>query len=125
MSKEKKSLLITLDLELFLGRDSGSVNKSIIEPTKKLMKVLKKYKLYSIFFVDTLYLNRLVELKSQFKELENDLNSIYCLLREILDTGLVDVFHHLHPLYLIKHLLCLFLFLQFCLIGLLLLKRAY
>lgn len=100
MSKETRNLLITLDLELFLGSNSGSVNKSIIEPTKKLMKVLNKHKLYSVFFVDTLYLNRLVELKSQFEELENDLNSIYSLLRELLDTGLVEIFHHLHPHWL-------------------------
>jgi hypothetical protein len=49
---------ITLDYELFFGEKSGTVEKTIIEPTKALLKILDKWGVKATFFVDVGYLAR-------------------------------------------------------------------
>ena len=44
MDKLNKKLLVTFDLELFLGAKSGTLRKSIIEPTQYVLDILEKHK---------------------------------------------------------------------------------
>ncbi len=55
----KKNLLITFDYELFLGSNSGEINKCLIEPTNKVIELLRRYKMTGIFFIDSTYLTQL------------------------------------------------------------------
>ncbi len=98
MSK-KKQLLLTFDFELFLGDKSGTVENCMLKPTEEIIKVLSKYKLSSIFFVDTLYLFRLREISNLYENAKLDYNKIIHLLRKIAGSG-GYVFHHLHPHWL-------------------------
>ena len=98
MSK-KKQLLLTFDFELFLGDKSGTVENCMLKPTEEIIKVLSKYKLSSIFFVDTLYLFRLKQISKIHEKALFDYNKIIYLLRKIAETG-GYVFHHLHPHWL-------------------------
>ena len=86
-------LILTFDYELFLGEDSGTAKNSILEPTDKIIKLLKKYDSKAIFFVDTTFLMVLEKFKHK------DLEPILEQLKEIVDIG-SSVELHLHPQWL-------------------------
>jgi hypothetical protein len=94
-----KSLLITFDYELFLGKRSGSVENCLIEPTNQILKVLSKYNQKALFFIDTTYMLRLAEIKSQYQKALSDYNIICQQLIEIAQDG-HWLLHHLHPHWL-------------------------
>ncbi|EJF07466.1 putative xylanase/chitin deacetylase [Thiovulum sp. ES] len=79
-----RNIFITLDYELFFGSNSGTVEKSILYPTNKLLEVLDKYNVKASFFVDSGYL-----LKSGDKEV---ISQIEKLSKEGHDIQL-----HIHP----------------------------
>jgi hypothetical protein len=93
-------LFLSFDYELFLGKNSGSVDKCLIEPTNLIIKLLTKYKIkHAIFFVDTTYLIRLREVAYENEKAKNDYEKIVAQLRELIDNGHY-VFPHLHPHWL-------------------------
>jgi hypothetical protein len=94
----KKKLLLTFDYELFLGSRSGSVDNCIIIPTKKVLEILKLYKITgAIFFVDTTYL---ITLKNNDnKNCQDDFEKIEKQIKDMKDAGHY-VFPHLHPHWL-------------------------
>ncbi len=94
--KTIKNLLLTFDFELFLGANSGSVENCLIRPTEELMKIVKKHKVSTVFFVDTLYMSRLKEVAKNNTFAANDYTKIVTLLQAVIDFG-GYVFHHLHP----------------------------
>lgn len=94
-----KHLLITFDLELFMGKNSGSVNQNILLPSLKLLEVLKKHEVSSIFYLDTLYLYRLEQVAKKFPKAKSDLDQIYSLLNELI-LSKAYIFHHIHPHWL-------------------------
>jgi len=85
--------ILTFDYELFLGQDSGTAQKSIIEPTDKVIKLLKVNSAKAIFFVDATYLLALKKYASK------DLEAISRQLKEIVKIG-SSVELHLHPQWL-------------------------
>ncbi len=89
-------ILLTLDYELFNGVKSGSVKNSLITPTYELLKILDKYNFKATFFVDTVFLNRLCQLKSNYAELEADWDDILTQLRYLSKEG-HDIQLHIHP----------------------------
>lgn len=94
----KKKLLLTFDYELFLGSRSGSVDNCIILPTKKVLEILKFYKISNaIFFVDTTYLIKLKE--NNCENCRQDFEKIAAQIKEIKNNGHY-VFPHLHPHWL-------------------------
>ena len=95
----KKQILVTFDYELFLGSNSGSVKKCLIEPTDLILSVLKKYELHSIFFVDLTYLFRLKEVSERNLFAKSDYDQIISQLKNILNNK-GRVFYHLHPHWL-------------------------
>ena len=51
---KKKTIILSYDYELFFGDRSGTVLKSIVEPTNKLMDVMGQNGFRGNFFVDYL-----------------------------------------------------------------------
>lgn len=94
-----KDILLTFDFELFLGGRSGSVENCMIKPTNELMKIIKKHKLSTVFFVDTLYLSALKEQGKQNEKALIDYKVILNLLKSLIDHGSY-IFHHIHPHWL-------------------------
>jgi hypothetical protein len=94
-----KSLLVTFDYELFLGKRSGSIENCLIKPTEQILQVLRKYNQKALFFIDTTYMLRLFEIKSQYQSTANDYERIRNQLISLANEG-HWLFHHLHPHWL-------------------------
>jgi peptidoglycan/xylan/chitin deacetylase (PgdA/CDA1 family) len=86
-------VILTFDYELFLGKKSGTVQKSIIEPINKVIELLQKYNAKAIFFVDVTYLMVLEKFNHK------DLKVIKKQLRKIINIG-SSIELHLHPQWL-------------------------
>lgn len=96
---EFKNILLTFDYELKLGERSGTPLTCLINPTKQILVILKKYKNKAVFFIDTVYLIRLEELSKTNVNAKNDLESIYHQIRNIYNDGHY-VYLHIHPHWL-------------------------
>ncbi len=94
-----KDILLTFDFELFLGGKSGSVENCLVKPTLELKKIIVKYNLSSIFFVDTLYLYRLKLIASTNEKALIDYEKIVKLLKSLIESK-ACIFHHIHPHWL-------------------------
>lgn len=92
-----KILLFTFDYELFLGRQSGSVQKCLLDPTKRLLRIFDTHQIRNaIFFVDTTYLIRLKKMADLHENARKDWELIKNQLNEIAQKGHY-IFPHLHP----------------------------
>ncbi|MFI5151519.1 MAG: hypothetical protein ACHQRM_17460 [Bacteroidia bacterium] len=98
-AKEHKTILLTFDYELFLGKRSGTVTRCIIEPTEQILNMLGQRKLCGIFFVDSTYLQKLNEYAPRFAQVADDFNRIKAQIRQMHQRGHY-VFPHLHPHWL-------------------------
>jgi len=85
---DKKNIILTYDYELFLGSDSGDLYKSLIEPTNKILILLKKYNSKGLFFIDTTFLI-VIENMECFSTVKQQIQK---MIQEGHDIGL-----HLHP----------------------------
>jgi hypothetical protein len=56
-----KNIFLTFDYELFLGEDSGSLENSILKPTDLLLDTLKECTAPATFYIDTIYIEKLLE----------------------------------------------------------------
>jgi len=90
------NIYITLDYELFFAEHSGSVEKSIIEPTEKLLESVEKCMVKFCFFVDAGYLVRLKKYKDNFPQLQKDYDLITTQIKMLHDNG-HDIQLHIHP----------------------------
>lgn len=94
-----KKILLTIDYEVFLGKETGSVTDCMIDTTKRLALILEKNDSKMTIFWDILHYYRLLELEKSFPELQQD----RCLIEEqILDLAGRghDIQLHLHPHWL-------------------------
>lgn len=94
MKSNNKHLLFTFDYELYLGHNSGSVAKCLIEPTNALFNVLEKYGCKGILFVDTTYLLRLKTINNTASQ--HDYAAI-CAQLQFLHRNGWEIHIHLHP----------------------------
>jgi peptidoglycan/xylan/chitin deacetylase (PgdA/CDA1 family) len=94
-----KTILFTFDYELFLGLRSGSVKHCMIDPTRQLLELFRKYGFKAVFFVDTTHLYRLEEIAGQNPRAAADLELIRTQVLEILKKG-HSVFPHIHAHWL-------------------------
>ena len=93
--RKTRNVLITFDYELFLGIRSGSLDNCIIKPTNLILDLLEKQKIKkALFFVDTIYIKRLLEI--QHENTKADYLKIEAQLTSILQKGHI-IFPHLHP----------------------------
>jgi len=63
--RKEKKVIITLDYELFLGKDSGNLYTSLINPTEKILEKLNNYNESAIFFIDVPFV---IYLKDSYPE---------------------------------------------------------
>ncbi|AII13936.1 hypothetical protein CIG1485E_0057 [Campylobacter iguaniorum] len=86
----KKKIILTFDYELYLGKDSGTIDKCMLEPTQKILESLKRHNANGIFFIDA---NFLVILKQQC------LSGYQMVKKQILDMlkNGNDIGLHIHP----------------------------
>lgn len=87
---KSKSVLITFDYELFLGNNSGTLSRSILEPTEIILEKLTSYNATALFFVDSFYLLKLKEYSKKDFELIKD------QIINVIKSG-NDVGFHFHP----------------------------
>ena len=85
-------ILLTLDYELFLGRNIGTAQKCLIEPTNKLLALLDDFGVKATFFVDAGYLFHSLDMPS----LHDDRSMVILQLQVILAAG-HDIQLHIHP----------------------------
>ena len=89
----KKKIVLTFDYELFFGKKSGSIEKCLLEPTKKLLEISKKNNIKMTFFVDVLFYQKLLEVDI------NSANKIKKQLQSLVKNG-HRIELHLHPHWL-------------------------
>lgn len=72
-----KTIVLTFDYEVFLGV-SGTIEKCIIEPVDKLMLLLEEEGIKAAFFVDVLFLDKLIKnnRSSQFELIKSNLQKL-------------------------------------------------
>ncbi len=89
------NIFFTFDYEVFFGSRTGTTEKCLLEPTRKLIRLAAKHQAKFTFFVDVLYLMRL-RYYSTMPELKNDYDNILSQLRTLVNDG-HDIQLHLHP----------------------------
>lgn len=89
-------IYLTLDYELFMGNKVGTVDNSLIKPTKELVNVLNKYDVKATFFVDAAYLYRLNEFRNSYIKLEKDYSLVVEQIKNLSQSG-HDIQLHIHP----------------------------
>lgn len=85
-----KNAIITIDYEVFLGQETGTIENCILNPTKSILNILKEEKAKAIFFVDATWLLFLKE------NIYNDFQRVSDQLKDIIELG-SSVELHLHP----------------------------
>lgn len=93
---EATRIYLTLDYELFFGTPSGSAEKCILEPTRRLMEISRRTGIRMTFFVDAGYLWKLQELAPTFPALERDFIAVSEQVRQLAGEG-HDCQLHIHP----------------------------
>lgn len=88
--------LISLDYELFFGKNPGSVENCMLKPTEQLITVLDKHNSKVCLFVDAGFLVKLKEYSNQFPELKEQYNNIQKQLLSLSEAG-HDIQLHIHP----------------------------
>lgn len=88
--------MLTLDYELFFGKNSGSINECIIDPTQRIIEILNKWDIKASFFVDAGYIERLDQERRLFPELERDYKLITDQILALYKEG-HDIQLHIHP----------------------------
>lgn len=89
-------IAITLDYELFLGRETGSVGNCLFKPMALLCDIADKYDVKYTVFVDATYLCALKDAGKRYIQCANDYNAIVGNLQEIKRKG-HSIQLHIHP----------------------------
>ncbi len=90
------NIFITFDYELFFGSHSGTQDKSIIDPTNKILALLDKYNINASFFIDSGYLVKLNEYRNKYNILEKNYQIILSQIKKLDKQG-HDIQLHIHP----------------------------
>ncbi|MDD3195067.1 MAG: hypothetical protein PHU68_04630 [Paludibacter sp.] len=93
---KKKTFILTIDYEVFLGNRSGDLQTTLIDPTYRLMKILDKNNSKMTVFWDVLHYYRISELSDKYPELINEKIMIENQIRDLVLAG-HDIQLHLHP----------------------------
>lgn len=90
------NIYITLDYELFFGPKSGTVDKCIIEPTEKLLKIVDPLNVKIVCFVDSGYLLALEKQMGEYPILRKDYDKIVGQIQKLSTQG-HGIELHVHP----------------------------
>jgi len=97
--KSEKILIITIDYELYFGKNTGTVDNCIIKPTALLADLLNKYNIKMTIFFDALYFWKLCQYEDQYLSLKKDKEKIEKQISELIAQG-HELQLHLHPHWL-------------------------
>lgn len=89
---------ITLDYELFMGYNTGTINNCLINPMNVLTMMLDKYDIKCNIFVDAAYLLRLHQLKGN-KQIQSDFQLVTQHIQSLSEHG-HSIQFHFHPQWL-------------------------
>lgn len=90
----KKKIILSYDYELFFGDKSGTVEKSLIIPTNRLLDCMESVGYRGNFFVDWQMLKYLKEMRTE--RTDADYNLIHNQLKDIVKRG-HRIELHIHP----------------------------
>lgn len=90
------NIYLTLDYELFFGKQTGTVSQCVIEPTRQLLAILDPLSIKATFYVDAGYLMALQRQKEDFPQLQSDYDLIAGQIRELAKAGHA-IQLHIHP----------------------------
>ncbi len=90
------NIFLTLDYELFSGTNPGSVERTILLPTRKLLEVADRHDAKFVFYVDSGYLARLAGYIDRFPAAKADYDAVTAQIRELHAKG-HDIQLHIHP----------------------------
>ena len=88
--------LLTLDYEVYFGRNTGTVERSILEPTEALLAVASRHGAKLVFFVDAGFILRLRAEMHKSPRLRAEHDSI-CRQVEALAADGHEIQLHIHP----------------------------
>jgi hypothetical protein len=88
--------LLTLDYEVFFGRDTGTVARTIVEPTEALLRIADRHGVKLAFFVDAGFILRLRSEMARAPRLRREHDAV-CRQVEALARGGHEVQLHIHP----------------------------
>ena len=91
---EKRNIILSFDYELFFGIYSGTVQKTLIEPTNILLDSMEKNGMKGNFFVDVFMFWAFEELSDS--KIKSDLNLLKNQIYDIIRRG-HRIELHLHP----------------------------
>ncbi len=90
------NIFLTLDYELFSGSNPGTVENTILLPTRKLLEVADRHHAKFVFFVDSGYLEKLQRYTDTYPHAKRDFDAVTAQIRE-LDAKGHDIQLHIHP----------------------------
>ncbi len=88
--------LLTLDYEVFFGRETGSVERSVIEPTAALVALASRHDAKLVFFVDAGFILKLRAEMARAPRLAADHDAL-CSQVEALARAGHEIQLHIHP----------------------------
>eukprot|EP01036_Dinobryon_divergens_P042660 gene42660-56709_t len=86
---------LTLDYEVFFGRNTGTVARSIVEPTEALLSVADRHGVKLVFFVDVGFILRLRAEKHKSIALQSEHDTLCRQIESLSRTG-HEVQLHIH-----------------------------
>lgn len=89
-------IYITFDYEMYLGPEVGSVERCLIEPTKRLCHIASKHRAHFVFFVDVLFLIKMRDYITKSPIIKGSYDAIVEQLKTLHSLG-HDLQLHLHP----------------------------
>lgn len=90
------NIYITFDYEIFFGSNHGTVEKTLIQPTEKLLAIARKNNSKYTFFIDCGMLLKLKEYQNRFPQLKEEYQLISQQIKQIQNEG-HDCQLHIHP----------------------------
>ena len=90
------NIVVSLDYEIYFGKRSGSVERTLIEPTNALCDIAQRNGIVLVFFVDVGYLLRLKQQARQHFALKSDHDSVMRQLDTLVSAG-HELHLHVHP----------------------------
>ncbi|MFT3737281.1 MAG: hypothetical protein QM786_00825 [Breznakibacter sp.] len=94
-----KTFVLTVELELFFGSDSGTVENSLVRPMRKLLDIIQSREMKITVFWDVMHYYRLCQLAPEVPDLALDKELIENQIRQLVEQG-HDIQMHLHPHWL-------------------------
>jgi peptidoglycan/xylan/chitin deacetylase (PgdA/CDA1 family) len=81
------NILLTLDYEVFFGRNTGTVERTLLEPSAALCMLAKRYGVPLVFFVDIGFVLRLYAEGQRFPSLMRDYDAVMRQLERFVADG--------------------------------------